>query len=78
METAKIFQSGRSQAVRLPKEYRFYGEEVGIKKIGEVVLLYPKDSAWVNFLKSQPVSDDFGDGIFEARQNAIQTRRESL
>ena len=78
METAKIFQSGRSQAVRLPKEFRFFGEEVGIKKVGEVVLLYPKDSAWANFMKSQPVSDDFASGIIENRQIAKQPPRESL
>ena len=78
MEIAKIFQSGRSQAVRLPKEFRFSGDEVGIKKVGEVVLLYPKDSAWANFIKSPPVSDDFGDGILEARKNAVETPRECL
>ena len=81
METAKIFQNGRSQAVRLPKEYRFFGEEVGIKKVGEVVLLYPKDSAWANFIQSEPVSDDFASGIAASRQNAqnaIQTPRDGL
>ena len=42
MKTAKLFANGQSQAVRLPKEYRFTGDEVGITKIGEVVLLYQK------------------------------------
>ena len=47
METAKIFINGRSQAVRLPKAYRFEGNEVYIKKISEGVLLIPKDrSLW--------------------------------
>ena len=47
METAKLFVNGRSQAVRLPKAYRFEGTEVYIKKIPEGVLLIPKDrSAW--------------------------------
>jgi predicted nucleic acid-binding protein/virulence-associated protein VagC len=47
METAKIFINGRSQAVRLPKAYRFEGNEVYIKKIPGGVLLIPKDkSIW--------------------------------
>ena len=47
MEKAKLFINGRSQAVRLPKAYRFNGSEVYIKKISEGVLLIPKDqSIW--------------------------------
>lgn len=47
METAKIFINGRSQAVRLPKAYRFNGSEVYIKRTSEGVLLIPKDhSLW--------------------------------
>ena len=42
MESAKIFINGRSQAVRLPKAYRFEGNEVYIKKISGGVLLIPK------------------------------------
>jgi len=56
MDTAKIFINGRSQAVRLPKSYRFEGSEVFVKKVPEGVLLLPKDStvwdAWErNLLK---------------------------
>ena len=47
MKTAKLFANGRSQAVRLPKAYRFVGNEVYIKKIAEGVLLIPKNrSLW--------------------------------
>ncbi len=50
METAKIFINGRSQAVRLPKAYRFSGKEVYIKKTSDGVLLIPKDhSLWDNW-----------------------------
>jgi antitoxin VapB len=42
MDTAKLFQTGRSQAVRLPKAFRFEGEEVFIKRVGNGVLLIPK------------------------------------
>jgi antitoxin VapB len=44
--TAKVFRNGASQAVRLPKEFRFDGDEVCIKRIGSAVLLFPKESAW--------------------------------
>ena len=45
MDTAKLFQTGRSQAVRLPKEYRFEGTEVYVKRVGNGVLLIPKSPA---------------------------------
>jgi antitoxin VapB len=41
MQTARLFVKGRSQAVRLPKEYRCQGETVYVKKIGEAVILVP-------------------------------------
>ena len=43
MITAKLFMNGSSQAVRLPKEFRFDESEVLIKKVGDVVMLIPKD-----------------------------------
>ena len=46
MDTARIFQSGRSQAVRLPKEFRFTGNEVGVRHFGNGVLLLPVDDPW--------------------------------
>ena len=47
MDTAKLFVNGRSQALRLPKAYRFEGKEVYIKKIAQGVLLIPKnESVW--------------------------------
>jgi len=47
MDTAKLFVNGRSQALRLPKAYRFEGTEVYIKKISQGVLLMPKNkSVW--------------------------------
>lgn len=60
MMTAKIFENGRSQAVRLPKEYRFRDEEVAINKIGDIVMLIPKDIKWSGFLDSLNLfSEDF-------------------
>ena len=46
MDTARIFQSGRSQAVRLPKEFRFTGTAVGVRHFGNGVLLLPIDDPW--------------------------------
>jgi antitoxin VapB len=44
--TAKVFKNGASQAVRLPREFRFDADEVGIRRIGSAILLFPKDAAW--------------------------------
>jgi virulence-associated protein VagC len=43
MNTAKLFKNGKSQAVRLPKQFKFQGTEVYIKRIGRNVILIPKD-----------------------------------
>lgn len=80
METAKIFLNGQSQAVRLPKEYRFSGDEVGITRLGELVVLYPKDKKDDLFFSSLGnFTDDFFDSIASARaENVPDTPRESL
>jgi len=61
METAKLFNNGGSQAVRLPKDCRFDGSsEVYVKKYGDVVYLFPKEKSWEIFLNSLDMfSDDF-------------------
>ena len=60
METAKVFWSGRSQAVRLPKEFRFDSAEVHIRRHGNAVILEPvmHDWAWLDALVG-PVDEDF-------------------
>ena len=59
-ETAKLFSNGGSQAVRLPRQYRFDDSEVLVKKIGEVVLLMPKNEKWSSLLMSLGMfTDDF-------------------
>jgi antitoxin VapB len=52
VDTAKVFWSGRSQAVRLPREYRFDGREVRIRRLGSAVVLepIPEDWAWLEQL----------------------------
>ena len=46
MQTAKLFPNGQSQAVRLPKEYRFEGDRVYIQRVGEAVVLLPYHRGW--------------------------------
>ena len=58
--TAKIFMTGRSQAVRLPKEFRFDVDEVYIRRDGDKVVLSPRPSSWESFFENAPsVDDDF-------------------
>ena len=52
MRTAKLFNNGRSQAVRLPKDCRFEGSDVYIRKFEGVVMLLPKKSPWASLVKS--------------------------
>ena len=75
MMTAKVFENGRSQAVRLPKECRFSAEEVMVNKIGDVVILIPKTSKWDSFIEAVDMfSDDF---MSEGRAtDQIQEREE--
>ncbi len=74
MVTAKIFNNGRSQAVRLPKEYRFKqdSDEVLVNKIGDIVLLIPKSSNWDSFMKAVDMfSPDF---MKDGRSDQVQER----
>ncbi len=60
MKTARIFKNGQSQAVRLPREYRFEGDHVFIKKEDNTVVLIPAKNSWdVLFRSLQKFSDDF-------------------
>jgi len=60
MNTAKLFKNGKSQAVRLPKEFKFEGNEVYIKKVGRLVILIPQNDPWESLMDSlDKFSDDF-------------------
>lgn len=72
MDTAKLFKNGRSQAVRLPKEYRFEGDRVYIKRVGNTVVLIPYHEPWQSLIDSlEQFSDDF---MVEREQPEQQTR----
>jgi antitoxin VapB len=76
MNTAKLFTNGQSQAVRLPKEYRFGGNEVYIKKIGDAVVLFPKDREWDLFLSGLAgFTDDF---MANGRHQGVDSERNAL
>ena len=77
MDTAKVFINGRSQAVRLPKSYRFEGNEVYIKKVPEGVLLLPKDSTvWDTWERNLLKYDSAF--MQERNQPDLQQQREGL
>lgn len=60
MKTAKVFKSGNSQAVRIPKEFHLDGNEVEIRKQGGSVILRPMKKSWAALIESlRKFSDDF-------------------
>ena len=76
MKTAKLFENGRSQAVRLPKEFRFEGNEVYIKKVGDMVILIPYHTPWNSLIESLRL---FSSDFMESReQPSIQVREDGL
>lgn len=76
-ETAKVFMSGRSQAVRLPKSYRFDVDEVAIRRVGDSVILTPMRGDWA--LRVRSAFDLFSDvEPFSREAEWPQHERESL
>lgn len=76
MEVAKIFETGRSQAVRLPKQFRFNAKEVYIQNLGDAVLLVPKEAMWKTFLEGLHGFDD--DFLPNGREPELPSARETL
>ena len=76
MMTAKVFENGRSQAIRLPKECRFTSDEVMVNKIGDIVILLPKQNKWDSFMRAIDMfSDDF---MADGRATDMVQEREEL
>ncbi|MEI7847199.1 MAG: type II toxin-antitoxin system VapB family antitoxin [Chloroflexota bacterium] len=72
MQTARLFQNGKSQAVRLPKEFRFNGDRVYVKRIGNAIILLPYGNGWESLVDSLSMfSDDY---MLDRRQPPIQDR----
>ena len=76
MLSSKVFISGNSQAIRLPKEYQVNDKEMYIKKVGRTIILFPKKNPWETFEKSlTEFSDDF---MEEGRNQPQLQERERL
>ena len=79
MQTAKLFINGSSQAVRLPKEFRFVGNEVYAQKLGATVILVPKDKVWETFVEGiNCFTEDYFEAVESGRANEFQSEREAL
>ena len=72
MKHAKLFQNGQSQAVRLPKEFRFEGDEVLIKKVGAAVVLLPAQRSWDTLIQSLT---QFSPDFLREREQPPQQKR---
>lgn len=75
MNTAKLFKSGNSQAVRLPKAFNFEGREVYVNRLGRAVVLIPKDNPWETLVSSL---DQFTADFMAAREQPLLQGREGL
>ena len=75
MKTARLFINGRSQAVRLPKDCRFSGSDVYVKKLQGMVMLIPKDNPWASLVKSL---EQFTDDFMITREQPEQQSRKNL
>ncbi|MCA9442930.1 MAG: antitoxin [Candidatus Omnitrophica bacterium] len=74
MKTAKIFTNGRSQAVRLPKEFRMEGDEVKISREGKKIILEPIETSWEEIFD---ILDEFPDDFMaEGRQQPPMQERD--
>jgi antitoxin VapB len=71
MKEAKIFTNGQSQAVRLPKEYRFSSKTVLVNKVGNCVYLIPKENPWEALINS---CGEFSEDFMETREQGTQNR----
>ncbi len=76
MDTAKLFQNGSSQAVRLPKAFRIYGNEVKIFKKGKQIILEPIEMTWDSLFDS--LSEFPEDFMKDGRNQPAMQKRESF
>jgi len=72
-DIAKLFQNGRSQAVRLPREFRFEGDRVRIRRVGQGVLLEPRSKIRRNVSEARRIQ--FGAVMPEGRQQPKTPKR---
>jgi antitoxin VapB len=75
MKTARLFRNGRSQAVRLPKEFRFEGTSVYIRHLGDCVVLIPRHDPWRSMFEA---GSRFTADFMAERDQGSQSEREEL
>jgi antitoxin VapB len=75
METTKLFDSGNSQAIRLPKKYQIKGKEAFITKIGDAIVIIPMKQKWNLFIGSL---DKFSDDFLTERTQPSYDKRDEL
>jgi antitoxin VapB len=77
MKTAKVFKSGNSQAVRIPKEFHLEGQEVEIRRKGDSLMLRPRKRSWAALFESlDKFTEDFM--VEGRRQPPPQKRRRAF
>jgi len=75
LKEAKIFMNGQSQAVRLPKEFRFNEKSVYIKRVGDAVILLPRHATWSALFDAL---ENFSDDYMDIRDQGILEEREGI
>lgn len=79
MFTAKIFDNGDSLTISLPNDFNFIGKEVYAQKVGDSVILVPKDKAWETFMEGvNGFTDDYFEAMENRKDNYIRSERETL
>jgi len=72
---AKVFMNGRSQAIRLPKEFRVEGDEVYItKKDGKIIIFEKSKKSWAEIIRDMPAFPDFDVGRKAISRKAREVR----
>ena len=75
MNIIKLSKDNEHQFIDLPQDYQLEGEEAYVKKVGNVILLIPKDKPWQTLFNS---SDLFSDDFMEQREQQPEFKREAL
>ena len=75
MLTTKVFKSGNSQAIRIPKEYQIDADELFINKIGNTIIIFPKNNPWEIFKESL---SDFSDDYFVDGRNQPKIQKREI
>ena len=75
MKEAKLFTNGQSQAVRLPREFRFRGDSVHIRRLGGCVILIPKENPWQTMFEA---CEKFTPDFMSQRDQGNQENREDI